>query len=337
VVVVPAEGAVLAVARALFGHRDPTTRGLLHRAQPAAAQLGPPALAVLEEILAVGWVVTLARRGGWRRDGEGGRMWERFAPPELGFSGFALALCQWLAASPLGSGEEPPLEARPESDGDHLLCYLALDLAAAMGADRALARQPALRASPLAWLGFPRALAAHGAADRPDFGPLLAGAGAVVVEVLADELARRWLAVEREQARLSALDEVVAVGGARAAVLAGALDAFDAAGRRDLARFAVGAGAALVAAPPAYGERLERRLTVAERARGRAAAVGFLRGLATIARWVGEARAVRFFDDGYPAAQRLLAVWEPLGDRGYGRLAAVADRLESLRAAEETG
>lgn len=334
---------LLSVVRALVGGERGAVDGLLRRARGGRDQISPGALDVAQDILAKGAVLALARRGGWRRARSlrggsvvSGRLWDRYPAPAMVFSPFSFQLCRWLVESDLGGARWTPLAGTPRSAGDELCAYLALDLADAAGCQHALVTQPGIRASGLCWLGFFDRLAGHGGGALPDLDPL-AGEHAFLIDALAPELSRRWVQVEHAKSRIVGSARMRELGAAQARVLDAWASAAERAGRRDLCRFAVDAAAELArSARPAFAwiEALEPGQTLAERSAARHAAAAFLRALDRMSRWARDARAVRFIDDGYDAAQLWLSIWECLGDDGHARLTAIADELSALRALE---
>jgi hypothetical protein len=212
--------------------------------------------------------------------------------------------------------------------GDQVMVYLALDAAAGTPAQAAIAAQPFVRAAPLAWLGFADQL---GGAEVPALDCLCADAGALVVEALAGELARRWRAVELSKRAIAAPDVLIALGAAQDAVLGGFMAACDRHGRRDLAGFVIDAAAPLLARGIApVPARLHATATLANRAAARLAAGALLRGVSRWAAWDQAHRGVRFLDDDYPATQLLLARFEAIQAAGAARAAAWLAELAAL-------
>jgi hypothetical protein len=112
--------------------------------------------------------------------------------------------------------------------------------------------------------------------------------------------------------------------------------------RWDLATFLVDAGARLL--PPGASPR-----EVASRAAPTVHAEGTLRARTEARRKAGavfyqlkrigdkreELSLLRFFEDGYEAAQAMLAAWEVLGKDGFSRAGEVIRELEALPSTEE--
>src|SRR5690606_11757906 len=128
--------------------------------------------------------------------------------------------------------------AMPETVADELVLYLAMDLAHAARGGDAVAAQRAARGSALCWLGFADVLARR--VRSPElvpadisvygFAPWSTGAGAMVIEALGFDLARRWVDMERDKRRLGRAAELVLVGRIQEAVLEAYLAAMSGAG-----------------------------------------------------------------------------------------------------------
>src|SRR5437763_14917803 len=109
-VVTPFEGKLLTVLRAVLGQMPlDVALPIIAARHPRPAALSRGAIELIQDSLAKGCVLFLARHGGWRRErflGDGkprdGRLWERRAIAELGlhFSRHALELLLWLTAPP---------------------------------------------------------------------------------------------------------------------------------------------------------------------------------------------------------------------------------------------
>ena len=336
-VVAASEHALIMMARALVqpSAHDVQLYLLSHRELPA--KIGPTCAALLADAFSHLWPAL------WRRDGarvratlspsgavRRGRPWQRHPePPALELTAATLALLRWLVAMPLGvEGALPELARAPLAIGDQLAIYLALDLAAAEPVpQRAIARQPLVRAAPLAWLGFAHLMAG----EPPPMDSLVTGAGAVVVEALQADLAARWAAVERDKPARTDPDALIAIGTAQAAALERFTAACDAAQRRDLAGFVIDAAAPLIARglSPAPRE-LDPRAPLSSRSAARVAAGALLGGVRRWAAWDDAHRTIRFIDDGYDAAQLLLARFEAIGRAGAERAAQWTSELAGL-------
>lgn len=325
VAVARGEQAVIAIARSLVGRHTPVIGNYLRGTHPAPETLSANAVDLLEDTFAIGCAVTLARRSGQR-------FW-RESPPPLSFSSYGVELMRWLATRPLSTAETD-FSIEPRTDGDHLLAYLALDRASQIGLGGRLGAQPGIRASWLAWLGFVDQLAPGGTDDLAEHDCCVRAANPLLIELLGGEIERRWAAAELGKAAIVRVDQMAALGSAQAGVAAAFLDALDRHNRRELCRPLIDAAARIARQPIDAIEAMETTVNMEQRQRGRRGAAAFCRAMATIARWIAEARAVRFFDDDYDAAQRLLRMWETLGDPGYRRLVARADQLEAIGAAE---
>jgi FtsH ternary system domain X6 len=337
---------------------------LLCASRPCAPKIGPTCAALLEDTLRHAWRALWMRGGArpgasismaaaapapgapgtppgapsWASAGSRtvtisrGRLWERHAPAPLPFSTASLELLRWLVQTPFAAPASTitQLPARPLEIGDQLLVYLALDAARTTPALRVLAAQPFVRAAPLAWLGHAHALARRGA-TAPSFAPLTEGVGAIVVEALAGELARRWYAVEIGKRAMFEPEPLIELGAAQDQALDSFMASCERAGRRDLATFVLDAAAPLLLrnVMPAPMQ-LDPNTTLAVRAEARLAAGSLLRAVVRWGEWDQFHRGVRYFDDDYPAAQLLLERFETIGPTGIGRARHWLTELASL-------
>jgi hypothetical protein len=67
-----------------------------------------------------------------------------------------------------------------------------------------------------------------------------------------------------------------------------------------------------------------------ERTDARRRSAALMRALAILRAWDQEHRSVRFIDDGYDLAQRLVADWERLGERGFSKAAELVAELDAI-------
>ena len=341
--VAASESDLVGLARALIAPSPTEACAMMYRTRTLPPAISVTCESLLRDALAQVWPA-LWRRGGIEPSasvsGGGGavrrgRIWERRDPVGLAFSVATLRLLRWMLATPLGvpaaavRGLFPPHADSPAlTIGDQVMVYLALDAATGTPAQAAIAAQPLVRAAPLAWLGFAELF---GAAPVPVLDSLCTGAGALVVEALADELARRWQAVELSKRAIAAPEVLIALGAAQDAVLGGFMAACDRHGRRDLAGFVIDAAAPLLARGIApIPARLHATTTLASRAAARVAAGALLRGVTRWAMWDQAHRGVRFLDDDYAATQLLLARFEAIQASGAARAAAWLADLASL-------
>ncbi|HEX4456161.1 MAG TPA: hypothetical protein VH143_35110 [Kofleriaceae bacterium] len=332
--VAQSESELIMMARALVQPRAHDTWAYLASAHKMPDTIGPSCEALLEDALSRIWPAL------WRRDGARprasvignavvrGRPWQRYAPAPLVFTRATLELLRWLVGMPLATGGDvPELEARPLAIGDEVAIYLALDLATDLPPQLVIARQPMVRKSALAWLGFAHLMAG----DAPDFTPIVTGVGAIVVDALGGELADRWRGAELHKRQLENPDELLAVGRAQSAALEKFMAACDAAHRRDLASFVLDAARPLLErnlAPVA--QLLDPGKPLSTRSQARLAAGALLRGVQTWSHWDDQHRGVRFIDDDYDVAQILLGRFEPIGRPLTDRAAQMLSELASL-------
>ena len=332
---------LLLVARAVvLGSPCEAIEGVL-RGASAMTGVSPETMRLLEETLAHGGVRAIARRGGWRRQPrltpEGartGRLWEARTTSPLAFSSYTFELLRWLVTEPLGGRHVGPFRGTPRLPGDELIAYLTCALVERQPLERCIAEQPGVRRAALAWLAFPRMLAEAADANEPsaeDAGPrfaALASEGAVVLEGLSDDLARRAATFEREKQQVSSTPTVLRLGETRGRALGLLLDACEAVDRWDLATFMIDAAIQLPSGSASV--RLDASASLRERSDARRASAAHWRCLGRLGRHHEELRQVRHFDDGYPEAQLLLSRWERFGSQGFSRAAEASAACEAL-------
>jgi hypothetical protein len=307
------------------------------------------AILLIQDALAKGCVLLLARRGGWRRErflrgdrAVDGRLWERTPPADLGlsFSAHTLGFLIWITANRPGDTERAWCVPEDELTlGDRLLLYFAHEglrnVAEGLGAPALRTQEPFVRHA-LCWLAFPEDYTAAPVGARPNFAPWTIETGACMLEALQPELARRWIEVESNKERITDPQAMRVLGLAQERVLTAFLDAIEQAGRMDLARFLLQAAAVLLG-PHAHAGMWTARLNltgqrVADRAATYQAATVFLRTLDRLQTWERRARGVGYFDDGYAASQLWKADWEQVqGDRLVERARAIVQQLDPMR------
>lgn len=294
-------------------------------------QIGPTAMRLLQQILARGVSAELLRRGGWetRRtlvDDQGvaraarGRLWERHPRLlPLQFTRASFQLLSWLRAEDVADPKKT-LEFRFQTSvADELLVYFAAEQIIKAGGHL---KQPAFLHSPLCQLAFVHHLAGAEPLPTLDFRPLTSGDGAIVLEALQSELARRLVGVETAKHDCVVLDTMVRIGAAQDQVFAGLFRAIELGvpRRRELAGFVAEAARSLLAKGPEricpdsrwWVEALDLRAPLAARQAAFSAAATFLRTIGQLGHWLDEAGLVAHFDDDYVGAQLLLSSWEYL-------------------------
>lgn len=314
---------------------------------PRPRCLGRDAVALVQDTLAKGCVVWLARHGGWRHERHlrgdriaEGRLWERTPPADLAlrFSPHALGFLIWLtAAKP--AGNRPPQWLPPEAEltfGDRLLMYLAFDALAGTPPARPLQAHPVFQRHALCRLANPEAFLAAPVECLPDFAPWTSGLGACILEVMQGRLADRCLDMETLKGRTVEWQHMQALGQAQERVLQSYLQAVDRAGRRDLARFLLRT-AFLLLPEDVRPDRWTGQLAgagprLADRTETYRAALTLLHLLLGLREWTQQSRAVGYFDEGYQASQLWKADWERWqGDLLCTRAAAVIQQLDPMR------
>jgi len=308
------------------------------------------AVELVEDTLAKGCTLFLARTGGWRKGRfvradhvADGRLWERTPPDDLGlkFSGATLDFLMWITAR--DPREEDAIWSAPAAEltpADWLFFFLVYR-AIRHEADlvKALAGQVGFHQNALCRLAYPEDFPP--AAVDADLGYDLwtAGIGACILEALQPLLAERWLALESGKARISDWNALRALGEAQERVLDAFLDALERTQRLDLADFLLLASARLLTpgatahlwvsdavrtAPP----------RMADRAGMQHAALALVRQVDRFRDWERQARGVGYFDEGYQAGQLTKETWERHGgDDLHARAQAIIQELDPLRAA----
>lgn len=341
---------LLRILRFLLGH-FPGDQGL----QLVKASISRPdcisatAVDLIKDSLSKACVLFLVRAGGWRNDrylraGQPvrGRVWERTSLDErvLEFSRHVVDFLLWATAEKVHEAKTqwnaPAKELTP---ADELFFCMAFDACRIDPEVTAVLRQKAaFRMNPLCWVCFPGELAEADEPALPDFAPLFAGLRAVVLECLQPHLAGRWTKSERAKGQLGDWARMRQQGRAEFAALRAFLDAANAAGRADLARFVLKTNAAILqgertpvfwtgglqgSGPPRLADRLDTQR----------AALAVPRQMEVLEGWQRRARAVGFFDEDYQASQLWKEDWEAAdGDRVAARARQAVEMLEPLRA-----
>jgi hypothetical protein len=295
------EAQLITIARGLFGGARPAElQPLLLESWPAPPQLSPRALRVLEDTLSKGAVTWLVKMGAWRE-----RLWEGRTPAPLRFDADTMRVLQWLLES--GLGREAPSPLRVDEAGSlatELVLLAALSLSVGTPAERAIASQSAVRASPLCRVAFPVAIALAATGKLPalsfdeeqDF----------ALAALQPSLAKWWREAVRLVARMLLPADVERSGGAQKLVLEQLFVWADAQGRRERCAFLLEALAPMLherALPGDFVATFGEKLPLKDRHAARRAAAATLFGLQRLEAWDEQDRLVRFVDDGYDEAQ----------------------------------
>jgi hypothetical protein len=175
-------------------------------------------------------------------------------------------------------------------------------------------RGPAEIQNGLCWLAYPEDFVQAPPDAVPNFAVWTTGVGSCILEAMQSELAQRWIQVEANKERIAAPVSMRALGQAQEKALTGFLNAVEAVGRLDLARFLLRA-ATVIVNPYAHagmwtGALHTTGMRLADRTAAYEAAMVFLHQMPRFQTWANRARATGFFDDGYHAAQLYLADWE---------------------------
>jgi len=308
--------------------------------------LSKTAVELIQDHLAKGCTLILARVGGWRRErflrgaqAADGRLWDRTPPAVLGlsFSKHSLRFLIWITAHNPGDEKAPSWTAAEKEllPGDELLFYLAY--AALRETDIAphLRTRPGFAGNRLCRLGFPEDFELRGGEQAVDFAPWTTGVGACILEALQPELRDLWVTAELSKGQTANWTGLLKHGRCQDQVLDGFLTAVEKSGRRDLARFLLNALAFLVTpevsarqwvnAPAITGARL------ADRVETYRAALALVNRVERFRQWDCDARTVGYFDEGYAASQLVKADWERAnGDELAVRAQRVIRELDPL-------
>jgi hypothetical protein len=319
---------------------------LIFASYEAPRCLNRDAVTLVQDTLAKGCAHLLARSGGWRRErflrsGQAveGRLWERTEPQALGlaFSRHTLRWLLWITAEDVGDKKSRwPVPAEDAwTAGDLLLCFYAFEALRDDQRARPLWRRPPFDHHGLCRLAYPED-AIGPEESEPAFAPWLDGPGASILEALQDLIARRWVEAERSKGRPGRdWSQMQALGRRQESLLTSFLDAVEAAGRPDLARFLLAALAELLpehatlatwtGALHGAGPRL------ADRVETHRAALVLLRQVERLRQWQRWAQGVGYFDEGYGLAQFWLSEWERWqGETLHARAQALLRQVQPL-------
>lgn len=311
--------------------------------------LSRAAVELVQDALAKGIVVLLTRCGAWRVErhlrGEsvvGGRLWQRTPPEKLGlsFTANTLDFLMWIAAkrpTPDKTGWQPVVEP---TLGDLVFLHFAYEQLRGNDIGTALLRQVPLNTSGLGWLACADHYGRLASAATPDLTPWLSEPGSSLLEALQPLLAERWLRMEIDKGLVQDWKQLRDIGRAQERVLDVFLDAIDAAGRPDLARFLLRC-AGRVLTPSATAHMWTKGLRqpaprLADRADTSRGALAFVHVLPRLQRWERRARTVGAFDEGYRASQLWKADWERFdGDELTERAQGIIRQLDPMRQTED--
>tara|TARA_R110002096_G_scaffold42143_3_gene113528 strand:- start:7434 stop:8510 length:1077 start_codon:yes stop_codon:yes gene_type:complete len=341
---------LLSIVRAIISGEGSSVAWLLRRDQVMQPELSPQAHALVQEMLGKGVMLKLCQWGGWRKSRSlrgnevvSGRLWERHQNLSLRYSDYSLQLLVALTRESLeGTGGlifRVPSKGPPEI-GDQLLACLALDAARGSSCAEVVARAKPIRAAPLCWLMHADLLGRVGMPPaKIDFDCLLSGPGAIVLEALGDQLARRWLAMELGKGKVRNMTDMQGIGLGQSRTLECFLSAIARAGREDLALFVVTAASQLhrrrLVAQDVTSS-LQKHKSMRERSDAMIGAAAFLDALTPLAGWAQGKRSLRFFDDDYEAGQVFLEGWSTLGNLAFEELQSLAAELRSFSALEDS-
>ena len=334
-----AEGDLLELTRALFvPDAYAALEPMLFQEIPLT-KVGPTAMQLLEDTLAKGSVVALARLGGALPARGTVPVFATLPVPALRFGAYTFEVLHWMTSRSLAlrtTTGPPRFERRPVTLGDELVAYLLLRLVTGRGVERSVVASGAVTC-PLAWLGHARVLARHGNVS-PSLEGLLGDVDRrTVVRCLSLDLQHRWAATTSWSFEVAA-EEALRMVDAEEVVANAFLDDVAASGCWELATFLVSAG--VRALPPGVNaEELATRATpplsdeyttVRVRSESRRRAGALYKALVRIGKQRESFGLVRFIDDGYEEAQAILSAWEVLPRMSLVRAAEVIAALQAI-------
>ena len=331
------EASLLAVARSALGISWPAdwSRLLVTSISPPA-KLGPTARSVLQDTLARGSVLALARGGGWA-EGHHGRLWQRAESlPTLEFTGNIIRLLQWVLKTPLAERDVAPLVLeRALTPAEELFAVLLLQQVKGHSGELSLAAQAPLQASPLVALAHAGSLAKANALPS-QLPALRLEDHAVYVVGLRDVLAKSWAVDEASKGEIERPDRLNRLGEVQQAVLTSFLQLAGASLKhRALAGFLIDAAGRWLSTPrtaASYTAGLNGTAPLRERMEARKAAAALLRATGRLSAWDAEHRSMHFLDDDFDVGQALIRDWNGFGDAGFRAAALLVSELEALPA-----
>jgi hypothetical protein len=317
---------------------------IVDRCEPPRC-LSRAAVGLIQDALAKGCMLLLAREGGWRRERHlrneravEGRLWERTAPHDLGlsFSGQTLRFLMWITANKPGDGQarwSPP--ASELTLGDQVFLFFAYAMLRESEVGKAVRQLAPFAGNLLCRLGFPEDFAGLSNIGVPDSPGWLSGVGPAILEALQRIFAKGWLECEMAKGSIVQPERMRQLGAEQLAIMENFLQAINAAGRRDLARFVLFAASELLRGQPVakswIGSLDVKGLRLADRVATYRAATACLRQLDRLQQWDRQARTIGYLDESYTAAQLWKADWEAAdGETLAEKARAVIKELEPL-------
>ena len=296
--------------------------------------LGRDCVELIQQALANGIVSMLAANGGWQQERflrgtaderaiSAGRLWQRTKPAQLGleFSVNSVDFLMWLTATSPTKARWKPHKLVELTTGDRFLVYLAYRMLRNTEAGSVWCKQPLVHTNGLCTLMFADDFVDYKVVPEPDFSPWLTPAGIGILESAQDELADRWVEMERVKAQVITPARMRIFGQIQETVVKGYLDAIDNANRRDLSRFLLMVADRVLKDSPSMhhwtGGLKVDGLRIADRISTYESAFSLLRQLERLSQWEESSRNVGYFDENYAASQLWKADWERFhaGDR----------------------
>ncbi len=319
-------------------------RSLVYRPHRQPEVYSSQALSLLQQTLATGVVVGLARQGSERQRFNRGSTtgadywWRANAMQRLGFSSRSLQVLRWILESDLApAGKYEPFAADVAEWGDVLLLYFIAARLLDLECDRVIAESTVFRRNILCWLAYPDCLVRTGPPDAREMAALdfdsLLTSRAWILEALQRPLRRRWLSIEARKSEIDDPARMIALGRAQELLLGRLFDAASKHQRLDLLSFVFHTAGRILEngpSPARWVRSLHRDVSLEQYSEAAAASMAVFR---TIDSRAGEMRAlqqVRFFDDSYDYSQLVLQHWQNYGERGLETAQRLVNELMSL-------
>lgn len=308
--------------------------------------LSRDAVELVQDHLAKGCCLVLARVGGWRRERfirneqvVEGRLWERTPPQDLGlgFSRHSLRFLVWITATNPRDEKAAKWTANEQelTPADRLFFYLAYSALRDTEIGQLLRHRPGFNGNVLCRLTFPEDFAVTQAPVASDYAAWMTGVPACILEALQPELAEAWIKSERQKGRILEGETLRHHGRRQELILELFLQAVEKSGRYDLARFLMQAAAKLLTPDAAAQFWVHADCSpgtrVADRVDTYRAALALVNRVERFQQWEQRARSVGYFDEGYAASQLVKAEWERwAGDELATRAQRIIRELDPL-------
>ena len=319
------ESNLLRILHAFLGQTSVThVMTLIERPQKRPTCLSRDAIELIKQSLSVGAVNILAREGGWQcqrhlRDDEirEGSLWQRTDPEQLGLKFSAASIDFLMSVTEADAKESLPIWLPTSGElelGDQFLIFVAARSMADQPVAEIWYRCKPIREHGLIALCLGDQFAKAGVTPEPNYRPWIEGTGSSIVEALQDNLAARWIAMERNKRKISDTKQMSRLGNVQEKVLGSWMDHVEQAGRRDLCRFLMDAAGKLLSQRSQWNDWVSSLNTsgmrLSERTEIYQSGSAFLRAVQRLQQWHRNSQGIGYFDEGYAESQLLKSLWE---------------------------